>query len=383
MSTTNNGVNEWEHSPAEFDFRSDTVTTPSTKMLESLKNVSLGDDVYGESSTTNRLSARIAKMFGKEAALFVLSGTMGNQLCLRALLQQPPYSVLCDHRAHIYTDEAGASSLISQVQVTPVAPSNGLYVTLEDIKRSVIVSDDIHFAPTKVIGLENTIASVIQPLSEIKRICAFARQHGILVHLDGARLWNACSVPGAPTLAEYAAEVDSVSVCLSKSLGAPVGSFVIGSEKLVAKCLHLKKLLGGGIRQAGILTAMAEVALDEVFLKGRLAESNRYAKLAEAAWKRCGGGVMLPVETNAVWVDLKKRGVPEEVWQQVGEEYGLKLGGARVMCHYQHSERVIKKLEEVMREACRRADEQRGSGSGNVKEDFEVARKMYLSKSNL
>ncbi|KAI5857813.1 pyridoxal phosphate-dependent transferase [Tricharina praecox] len=368
--------NEWTRSPAEFDFRSDTVTSPTPSMLAALSNASLGDDVYQESTTTNALSTRIAKLFGKEVALFVLSGTMGNQLCIRALLEQPPYSVLCDHRAHICTSEAGATALISQATITPVIPRNGLYLTLEDVKKHVIISDDIHYAPTKIICLENTISGVIHPLDEIKRICAFAREHGIGVHLDGARLWNACSVPSSPSLAEYAREADSVSVCVSKSLGCPVGSFIVGSEKLVAKATHMRKLLGGGIRQAGILTAMAEVGLDEVYLAGRLEESNVYAKQVEAAWVRCGGTVTLPVDTNAVWLDLEGRGVSLEIWQQVGEDIGVKLGGERIMCHFQNSAEAVKRLEDVMKEACRRADTV-GLGTERGGED-EVASKSYL-----
>jgi len=347
--------NEWSRSPAEFDFRSDTVTSPTPSMLAALSTASLGDDVYQESTTTNALAARIAKLLGKESALFVLSGTMGNQLCIRALLEQPPYSVLCDHRAHIYANEAGATALISQATTTPVIPRNGLYLTLEDVKKHIILSDDIHYARTRIICLENTVWGVIHPLDEIKRICWFAREHGINVHLDGARLWNACSIPGAPSLAEYASEVDSVSVCVSKSLGAPVGSFIVGSEKLVAKANHMRKLLGGGIRQAGVLTAMAEVGLDEVFLAGRLRESNEHAKKVEAAWLRCGGKVVLPVDTNTVWIDLEGRGVSVEIWQQVGEEMGVKLGGERIVCHFQNSAEAIKRLEAVMKEACRRA----------------------------
>jgi threonine aldolase len=376
MSTSLSGKNEWHHPPAEFDFRSDTFTSPSAAMLASLPSASLGDDVYGESTTTNALSVRLAEMFGKPAALFVLSGTMGNQLCIRSLLEQPPYSVLCDSRCHIYLDEAGAASVISQATLTPVTPSNGLYLTLEDIKKNVIISDDIHFAPTRLICLENTISGVIHPLSEIRRIASFAREHGIHVHLDGARLWNACSIPGAPSLTEYAAEFDSVSVCISKSLGAPVGSYILGSAKMISKANHFRKLLGGGIRQAGILTAMADVAITDVFLKGRLAEANSYAKDVEAAWIRCGGKVTLPVQTNAVWVDLEARGISEEIWHKVGEDMGVKLGGTRIMLHYQNSPAAIKRLEEVMQEACRRAD---AVGPGILKGN--VAKKAYLANS--
>jgi threonine aldolase len=374
MSTNASTKNEWQHSPAEFDFRSDTFTTPTPAMLAALPEVSLGDDVYGESTTSNALAARLAKMFNKPAALFVLSGTMGNQLCLRSLLEQPPFSVLCDARCHIYLDEAGGASLISQATLMPVIPSNGLWLTLEDIKKNVILSDDIHFAPTRMITLENTINGVIHPISEIRRITEFAHQHGIKVHLDGARLWNACSVPGAPSLAEYAALADSLSVCISKSLGAPVGSYILGEKAMIAKANHFKKMLGGGIRQAGILTKMADIAITEVFEKGRLAEANAYAKEVDAAWRRCGGKTTLPVETNAVWADLESRGVSEELWNRVGKEMGVNLAGTRIMLHYQNSPASIKRLEEVMIEACRRADK----AEGVLPEKKIIGRKAYL-----
>ena len=360
-STPTPPMNEWTNPPAEFDFRSDTFTAPTPSMLESLQSASLGDDVYGESTTTNRLCLRIAKLFDKPAALFVLSGTMGNQLCLRALLQQPPYSILCDHRAHIYRSEAGAAAVLSQAHITPVVPRNGLHLTLEDVQEHAIISTNMHYAPTQVIFIENTLWSVIHPLSEFRRITRFARENGIRVHLDGARLWNACSVPGAPSLAEYAAEADSVSVCVSKSLGAPVGGFVLGSQEMVTKCNHFKKLLGGGIRQAGVLTAMADVAVTEVWERGRLQEANAYAQEVERLWKGLGGEVLLPVQTNTVWVDLEKRGVGEEVWRRVGKDMGVKLRGSRVMMHYQNSWRAVERLGDVMREVCRRADE-KGAG---------------------
>lgn len=377
--TTTSTMNEWTNPPAEFDFRSDTLTAPTPSMLGALQSASLGDDVYGESTTTNRLCLRIAKLFDKPAALFVLSGTMGNQLCLRALLQQPPYSILCDHRAHIYRDEAGAAAVLSQALITPVVPRNGLHLTLEDVQEHAIISTNMHYAPTQAISIENTLWSVIHPLSEIRRIARFARENGIRVHLDGARLWNACSVPGAPSLAEYAAEADSVSVCVSKSLGAPVGSFVLGSQEMVAKCNHFKKLLGGGIRQAGVLTAMADVAVTEVWERGRLQEANAYAREVERVWKGLGGEVLLPVQTNTVWVDLERRGVGEEVWRRVGKDMGVNLCGSRVMMHYQNSWRAVERLGGVMREVCRRADEM-GAGS---REEEAAARAPAVRKSDL
>lgn len=213
-------------------------------------------------------------------------------------------------------------------------PSNGKWITLEDVKKEVTLGDNIHFAPTRVISLENTINGVIMPLDEIRRISEFAKEHGIKVHIDGARLWNACSVPGAPALHEYAALVDSLSVCFSKSLGAPVGSFVVGEKKLVDHARHMRKAIGGGIRQAGILTAMAEVALDEVFLGGQLIKANAYAKRLEKKWTALRGQTTLPVDTNMVWLDLEERGISMEVWEEEAKKQGVKVGGGRIVCHY-------------------------------------------------
>lgn len=338
-----------------MDHAGDTMTTPTPAMLASLATASLGDEVYSESRTTTELEQRVAELFGKPSALFVLSGTMGNQLSLRSHLTQPPHSVVLDARSHIFSYEAGAAALLSQAHMIPVAPSNGVYLTLEDLIPHVVLSDNDHFAPTRVISLENTLAGAIQPLSEMARIGEWAHSHGLKVHLDGARLWNACSVPGAPSLAAYAATVDSLSVCFSKSLGAPVGSFIVGERTLTRRARHLRKAIGGGIRQAGILTAMMRVALDDVFLAGQLARANALTKRIEAAWRELDGEVSVPVDTNMVWLDLAARGVDLERWEQVAEANGVKVGGGRIVVHYQHSERSVDALIRAMREVCAEA----------------------------
>jgi threonine aldolase len=173
------------------DFRSDTVTTPTASMLAAMSQSSFGDDVYVEDTTTNEFEHYVAKLLGHEAGLFVSSGTMGNQLGLRMHLMQPPHSVLCDHRAHVGNYEAGAIAVLSQAMLIPVVPSNGLYLTLEDIEEHAVLDDDIHLAPTKVISLENTLSGTIMPLTEVRRISAWARSKGLKMHLDGARIWNA------------------------------------------------------------------------------------------------------------------------------------------------------------------------------------------------
>ncbi|KAI5850187.1 l-allo-threonine aldolase [Morchella snyderi] len=356
-SSTSTPINPWTHSPATHDFRSDTLTTPTPTMLASLPTCSLGDDVYGESTTTTHLEARLAALFRKPAALFVLSGTMANQLCLRAHLSHPPHSVLCDARAHINVFEAGGLASLSQAMVQPVRPRNGLWLTLEDIQAAAVLSADIHYAPTRAVSLENTINGVIMPLSEMRRIGAWARAHGVRVHLDGARLWNACAVAGAPALWEYAAEVDSLAVSMSKGMGAPTGSVVLASEEVVARARHVRKAIGGGIRQAGVLTAMADAAIDEVWFGGKYEVGDAWAKRLEGKWKALGGEVSLPVETNMVWADLAGRGVAEEVWSACAEREGVRVGSGRIVCHFQNTIEAVEALERAMEAACQIADE--------------------------
>ncbi|RPA91999.1 beta-eliminating lyase [Choiromyces venosus 120613-1] len=370
MSATTSGAttSSWDRSPAEFDFRSDTFTTPTRSMLASIGSINLGDDVYSECTTTQSLESRIASLLDKPSALFVLSGTMGNQLAMRALLVQPPHSILLDSRSHIQLHEAGGIASLSQAVTVPVPPSNGKYLTLEDVQKHVILGNDVHFAPTRVISLENTINGVIMPVEEVRRIGQWAKAEGIKVHLDGARLWNACSVPepSAELLSEYAKHVDSLSVCFSKSLGAPVGSCMAADERTVASARHMRKAIGGGIRQAGILTAMARVGLEEVFFGGKLARANAFAKSLEEEWIKLGGSVTLPVDTNMLWLDLRARGIDDAVWKGAIEEVGgVRMWGDRIVCHYQNSQEAVEKVKMVMRIACKAADEKRANGLEN------------------
>jgi threonine aldolase len=301
-------------------------------MLAALEHASLGDDVSNESTTTTTLEQRVASLFQKPSSLFVLSGTMGNLLSLRAHLLQPPHSVLCDARSHVQLYEAGGIASLSQAMTVPVRPSNGLYLTLPDVVSNVVLSSNIHVSPTRVIALENTIAGVIMPLEDLRAISRFARSRGIKVHLDGVRLWNACD--DVASLREYAAEVDSLSVCFSKSLGAPVGSCIVGEEALVRHARHMRKAVGGGVRQAGVLTAMMDVALDEVFLSGRLRAANVYAARLADKWGSLGGVLTLPSDTNMVWLDLEARGVTLEEWAEATRHAGVTVEDDRVVCHY-------------------------------------------------
>ncbi|TPX07061.1 uncharacterized protein E0L32_011049 [Thyridium curvatum] len=213
-----------------LDLRSDVTTIPTQSMLAAIQSCTHQDDVYQEDSITSNLESNVAHLVGKEAGLFVLSGTMGNQLSLRSLLTQPPYGVLCDRRSHILNNEAGAISSLTGAQVQPVTASNGIHLTLEDVKKEVVLGDDIHSCPTRVISLENTLNGMIMPLSEIESISSFAREHGISMHCDGTRLWEAAAA-GAGAINELCAPFDTVNLCFTKGLGAPVGEAMSAQYK--------------------------------------------------------------------------------------------------------------------------------------------------------
>lgn len=323
-------------------------------MLAAIQGTTLLDDVFMEDPTTNDLEAYMASITKQEAALFVLSGTMGNLVALRSHLTQPPYSVLCDDRAHILQWEAGGVAALSGALVRGVKPSNGVYLTLEDIQQNAMLSDDVHACPTRVISLENTLDGTIMPLVEVQRISAFTKEHGIKLHLDGARIWEAV-VAGAGSLPDYTSCFDSVTLCFSKGLGAPVGSILVGSKSFIKHARWIRKSVGGGLRQPGVVTAAARVAVEETFGRGPngegglLKRSHATAKKIVAIWEDLGGRLGRPTETNMVWLDLESLGVAEEEFNKLGKERGLRLSGARLVVHYQISDEAVSKLEEVMK----------------------------------
>ncbi|KAI9845121.1 MAG: hypothetical protein M1838_001866 [Thelocarpon superellum] len=356
-------------------YAGDVVTSPTASMLAAIANTTLLDDVFQEDPTTNALEADVAELTGHEAALLVLSGTMGNQVALRSLLTQPPHAVLCDARAHILGWEAGGVASLCGALVQGVAPSNGLYLTLEDIARKVVLSDDVHACPTRVISLENTLGGSVMPLDEARRITSWARRHDIRTHLDGARLWHA-PVAGAGSLTDYARDFDSVSLCFSKGLGAPVGSILVGSRPLIARARWIRKSLGGGLRQAGVISAAARVAVDETFGSGpwgkggRLERSHKCAQRLGQHWTSCGGRLARPVETNMVWLDLSSMAVDdgettegsagaeaerEKAFVALASDHGLKVLGPRLVLHYQISEEAVERMERTMELVLKRA----------------------------
>lgn len=262
-----------------IDLRSDTVTRPTPAMRQAMFTAEVGDDVIGEDPTIHRLEALAAEMTGREAALFVPSGTFGNQVCIMTHCR-PGHEVIVSELGHIVQHEVGGAAVLSAVQLRTVWP-RGSAITWAEIEPRIRLDDDIHFPDTGLIALENAVwDGTVQPLEEMVEIHANARRLGIPVHLDGARIFNAAASLGV-SAAAIACLADSVMFCLSKGLAAPVGSMVVGDAGFIHRARKMRKLMGGGMRQAGILAAAGIVALTEMV--PRLPEDHRQARrLAEA-----------------------------------------------------------------------------------------------------
>ncbi|OKO90614.1 Alanine racemase TOXG [Penicillium subrubescens] len=320
-------------------------------MLTAITTSTLHDDVFREDPTTLSFESHIATLCGHEDGAFVISGTMANQLALRTLLAQPPYAILADTRAHIIHFEGGSVSM-SGAAVQHVRPSNGRFMRLEDIMKKAVISEDVHKCPTQVISIENTAGGSIVPLDEMKRISEWARQHGIKVHLDGARLWEAVAA-GAGSLKDYCTLCDLVCLDFSKNLGAPMGAMVLGSEKVIAQLRRVRKSIGGAMRQCGPLVAAARVAVDEQFGSGVWGSRDTLRRVHDVArrvgemWIERGGRLLRGVETNQIWVDLEGAGIDARVWNEAGRRHGIKLDGKRIVLHHQISEEAVSKLRDV------------------------------------
>lgn len=342
-------LENFEKSPAHNEFRSDTFTTPTPGMAKAFALATLGDAVYSEDVATINLEKKVAELAGKESGLFCVSGTLLNQIALRTNLLQPPHAILCDHRSHIYVHEAGGVPTLSQALVQPIVPKNGIHLTLlDDIVPNFVPDDgEIHGCPTKVISLENTLHGMIFPIEELRLISAFCKLHNVRLHLDGARLWNA-SVETGISIKEYCSLFDSVSLCLSKTIGAPIGSVLVSDEKFIRKANHFRKQNGGGIRQSGLLTLMALAAIDENLPK--LARTHAIAKDLGEYSESLGFLLEHPVHTNFVFLDLKNTKVDPEVFFEICTKHGLSVGGGRIAIHFQVSDESIANLKIALKE---------------------------------
>ena len=284
-----------------IDLRSDTVTQPTSGMREAMLGAVTGDDVYGEDPTVRQLEQRLAAQLGLQAGLFVPSGTMSNLLALMAHCERGD-EYIAGQLAHAYKYEAGGAAVLGSSQPQPIEmePDGSL-----DLARvaAAIKPDDFHFARTRLLALENTMHGKVLPLAYLAEARAFARERGLALHLDGARLFNAVVKLGC-TAEDISRHFDTVSVCLSKGLGAPVGSVLCGSESVIAKARRLRKMVGGGMRQAGVLAAAGLYALDHQV--HRLAEDHQRAHDIAAGLEALGYRVE-PVQTNMVYVDMGDR----------------------------------------------------------------------------
>ncbi|KAJ3156944.1 Threonine aldolase [Geranomyces michiganensis] len=283
------------------DFRSDTVTHPTEAMRQAMLSAPVGDDVYGEDPTVLALQARMIELTGHPAALFVTSATMSNQLAARTHLTQPPHSVIADHRAHIHTYEAGGVSFFTGASIIPVDPERygARHLTPDAVQPFLCLDDDVHHAPTRLICMENTMNGEVVPIENIRDVNRLAREHGIATHLDGARLWNASAKTGI-SLKEYCSHFDSVTLCLSKGMGCPIGSILVGSKPFIKKATHFRKMFGGGWRQAGILAAGALHAISHNL--PRLPTDHDNAAFLAHGLSDLGLELTRSPDTNMVWV---------------------------------------------------------------------------------
>ncbi len=338
-----------------IDLRSDTVTKPNDRMRRAMAEAEVGDDVYGEDPTVNRLEARAAEILGKEAALFVPTGTMGNTIGIK-LLTEHGQEVICDSRAHILDWELSMLAWFSGCLIRAVPTDNGI-LTWDGIK-GLVKPVGPHWAPTGVIEIENTHnmgGGRVYPQAVIDEICDEAHAVGVPVHMDGARLFNAAEAAGRP-VRELVAKVDTVTFCLSKALGAPVGSMVAGPRHLMDKGRLLRKRLGGGMRQAGVLAAAGLIALEEgpggletdhanaQYIAGRLGQMERIS--------------VFQVETNIVIYDVSATGRSSKEISAALKARGVLMNGftdklMRAVTHRDVSraecETAMDALEEVVR----------------------------------
>lgn len=288
------------------DLRSDTVTMPSPAMREEMARAEVGDDVYREDPTVNRLQEFAAELLGKEAGLFIPSGTMSNQVALKTACRGA--EAICEAGAHTLHYEMAAAAARSGIQLIPVAGERGV-LTWADIEPAIRPVAD-YYPRTGLICLENThnrAGGVVLPLEAMADVGEEARARGIPVHLDGARLWNAAVATGVP-LSDYAACADSVSVCFSKGLGAPVGSCLCGTREFVEEAIMVRRSFGGAMRQAGVLAAAALYAVEHNV--GRLAEDHRRARALAEGLAGMSAFTAEPPQTNIVMVDVADDAAP-------------------------------------------------------------------------
>lgn len=325
-----------------IDFRSDTVTKPTAGMLEAMMRAKVGDDVFGEDPSINELENMSAEMFGMEAGIFCPSGTMTNQIAIKCHTQ-PGDEVICDESAHIYQYEGGGIAFNSGASVKLLYGDRGRIKV--DQVAAAINPDDPHRAHTSLVCLENTSnrgGGSCYDLDEIKKIQALCKEKGLAFHLDGARLWNAL-VAKKETAKQHGEAFDSISICLSKSLGCPVGSVLLGKKELIKKARRIRKAFGGGMRQAGFLAAAGIYALQNNI--DRLTEDHTHAlQIADTIAKKSFTKFVLPVETNIIIFELNDGQTAPELVAKLKEHnilgYAISPNRIRLVTHLDISEQM-------------------------------------------
>lgn len=332
-----------------IDYRSDTVTQPTPAMLEAMMKAKTGDDVFGEDPSINQLERMTADMFGMEAAIFCPSGTMTNQIAIKCHTQ-PGDEVICDESSHVYQYEGGGIAFNSGASVKLLYGDRGR-ITADQV-LAAINPDDPHRANTSLVSLENTSnrgGGSCYDLAEIKKIQALCKEKNLAFHLDGARLWNAI-VAKKESAKQYGEAFDSISVCLSKSLGCPVGSLLVGKKDLIKKARRIRKAFGGGMRQAGFIAAAGIYALENNI--NRLEEDHIHAKkIADVIATKDFVQLVLPVETNIIIFELKDGMTAPELVNTLKNSsilgYAISPNRVRLVTHLDISPAMVQKTIEV------------------------------------
>lgn len=333
-----------------IDFRSDTVTKPLAGMLNAMMTAKVGDDVFGEDPSTNELEAMAATMFGMEAAVFCPSGTMTNQIAIKCHTQ-PGDEVICDESSHIYQYEGGGIAFNSGASVKLLTGDRGR-ITAKQVEAA-IQPDDPHRAHTSLVCLENTSnrgGGSCYDFTEIKKIREVCDKYNLRFHLDGARLFNAL-VAKKETPEQYGKVFDSISICLSKSLGCPVGSLLIGKKDFIKKARRVRKVFGGGMRQGGFLAAAGIYALQNNI--ERLKDDHEHAKqIGEAIAKKDFVQQLLPVETNIIIFELKEGMSAPDLVAKLKEKgiltYAITPGRVRLVVHLDITPEMVNKTIKII-----------------------------------
>jgi threonine aldolase len=332
-----------------IDLRSDTVTRPTEAMRKAMYKAEVGDDVYGDDPTVNRLEELGAEMLGMESAIFTTSGTQANLLALLAHCERGDEYIVGQH-AHTYKYEGGGAAVLGSIQPQPLETDELGRLDLNEVKEYIKDDDDFHYAKTRLLCLENTYGGRVLPIAYIKEASAFAKKHKLKLHLDGARVFNA-SIKLKIDIKEITKRFDSVQICLSKGLGAPVGSLLCSTKDVVSKARRWRKVLGGGMRQAGIIAAGGIYALENNVQ--RLSEDHDKTQLLAHGLSKINGIKLdlKAVETNMVFIELTKN-VKNDI-QNFMKERNILISGhrnIRLVTHLDVKEKDIKSIVEAFQD---------------------------------